>query len=1273
MQEAIRPSSAEQPFDAGARFDVRRRLGTGGMGVVYEAYDRELRELVALKTLRNAAGGWLARFKREFRALHDLAHPNLVALGEFFDGESEPFFSMELVRGLDFLSYVRQLVPRESSREPVEPLEPTEPALAPEPCAASSARVRPATPHAPTGPAIFPIAYDERRLRESLRQLAEGISALHEAGMVHRDIKPSNVLVTPEGRVVLLDFGVVKDAGAASASVTEAPIGTLAYMAPEQALSERLTPAADCYALGVMLFEALTGALPVTGRTVYDLAIKKRQQAAASPRALVASVPEDLDVLCSALLERDPGARPRPRDILELLGGSSPHDRARDSVRSGGRSSGLPFVGRADALATLRAAYEGVRDRPVIHLVEGVSGVGKTQLVERFLADLSATERDALVLSARCYEREVVSFKALDGITEGLARFLARLPAIDVTALLPRRPALLARLFPAFKQVAAIAAAPPVPDVPDPQDQRQRMFGALRELFVRVAMRRRMVWFIDDLQWTDADSLVLLADMLAHDDAPPVLIVATTRPADDAARRELVERVRALAPTEQLRLTELSPGEARELVERLLPGGDPSTLDVVAAESGGHPMLLHELARHADQSRDSAAASVTLEEMLGARIGRLDAAARGLLETLAVAGGPLTQDVAALATELSSADMMKAAALLRAAHLARTDGVRRSDRIVPYHDRVREHVDAHLDPERRRSIHERLAIALEQTGAAAHDPRALVRHARAAGRSALAAASALVAARHAVAGLAFDQAAEFFATAIELGSYDGAALRELQIELATALMHAGRGPEAAATFMAAAEGAEPAVRLDCQRHAAEQWLITGHLERGMEALRSSLADIDEPPAATPLRALLRVLWNRLRLRVRGTQWVTRLESQVPAETLRRLDVLGAVAHGLAMIDNIRGADFNGRFLLLALRIGEPRRLLGALASEVVFLAREGGRSAARARRLFRQMAPLAEICPDRAYARTWLLLADGAASFFEGRFAPAVDSLAKAEEIFAEGPGGLTYEKNNTRVFRVHALRLLGALRQQASLIGELVRSGRLRGDRYVESTLRLLEVQSLVARDNVAEARRNIEGAGWTPPANGYHLQHWYELRARAELALYEGDAEAASVRLAADFAALGRSMLLRVKVVRADAVSLGARLQLAAAARGRAPERARAEILRRARSLEREGAGYATVYALLLRAGLVALEPHRKDEDAVDHLRRAVEHAAANDMALHLAAARDRLGALLGGDEGASLRAAAAAYAAQEGIADPDRMFEIVAPGCARRTGGR
>ena len=464
--------------------------------------------------------------------------------------------------------------------------------------------------------------------------------------------------------------------------------------------------------------------------------------------------------------------------------------------------------------------------------------------------------------------------------------------------------------------------------------------------------------------------------------------------------------------------------------------------------------------------------------------------------------------------------------------------------------------------------------------------------------------------------------------------------------------------------MAAAVGAEPAVRLDCQRQAADQWIITGHLEQGLAALRSLLAEIGEPLAATPRRALARVVWHRTRLRLRGFGHTPRRESQVPVETLRHLDVLKAVAHGLAMVDNIRGADFNGRYLRLALRTGEPRRLVGALATEVVFLASQAGRAGRRARALHDELVGIAASCPDQAFARTWVLLADGAAAFFEGRFAPAVVALEAAELALAQGQEGMTYERNNTRVFRIHALRLLGKLRQQHALIREFVRTGRQRGDRYLETTLRFLHGQALMAGDDRSGARRAIDEASWSPPDHGFHLQHWYELRARAELALYEGTARAAVATLAPRFSALQQSMLLRVKIVRADARALRGRLLLAAAAEELAPGPGHAEVQRIARELAAEEVGYASVYALLLRAGLAA----RGDGDAIALLRQAIELAAAHDMAQHLAAARDRLGALVGGDEGAALRAAAAAYATAEGIVDPARMFEILAPAIVR-----
>jgi len=1215
------------------------------MGVVYEAFDRERGERVALKTLQGARPEWLSRFKREFRSLHDLSHPNLVALGELFDGESDPFFSMELIEGKDLLSYVCP------GTEPLGG------------CAADTVEVARAADIvlAPrlAGPQLSPC--DETRVRAVLVQLLAGLSVLHRAGKVHCDIKPTNVMVDGGGRVVLLDFGLVAEASGDSAK-KGGLIGTVEYMAPEQGMSGQTSPAADIYSLGVVLFEALTGRLPHVSSKPFDLLMKKSKEAAPAVDSLVSDAPADLVALCHEMLAVDPAERPSVWSLLDKLA-STPREVTAEHDTGEFEPVEL-FVGRSAELQALESAYESVEDRAALVVVEGRSGVGKSRLVEHFLGGLAARQPTALVLRSRCYERELVPFKALDGIVEGAGDYLRELTREQREALMPEHPALLGRLFPVLRAVDVIKGAPPAPESGDPQEQRLVMFAALRELFAGLTARGPLVWFIDDLQWTDADSLTLLDELVGQTRSLAILIVATMRPARGEAREALVSRLAQILPTRRLELAELDAAEAQELVERLLPGGLSASAASATRSAGGHPLFLHELARHlqSDTTGDSRAAN--LEQMLALRIAQLPEDARGVLEVLAVAERPVAQEVAAIAAGLSISRVVKAATVLRAAHLARTDGVRRDDSIVPFHDRVRELVVDQLGDDARRGLHKRLAQALESTGAAEAAPLVLVRHAEAAGRHKQAAVYAERAARAATAALAFEQAADLTAKALELGAFDDAKRRKLRLEYASALINAGRGPEAAAALLEAAEGAEPGVRLDCQRLAAEQWLITGHVEEGLATMQSSMVEIGEPPAASEKRALARLLWNRARLRTRGLTPAVRDPDSIPPRLLQRLEVLRSLAIGLAMVDNIRGADFNSRYLLAALETGEPHHLASAVGQELVFLTSQLGRPSKRTERLRAELAAAVQRCTNDAYAAAWWHLASGAASFFEGQFRAALEVLQAAEPVLTESVAGIQYEKNNTRVFRVHTLRMMGGLRRQGELIEELLRAGAHRGDRYLVTTLRLLQVQSLLASGRVDDARQNIESATWEPPDNGFHLQHWYELIARAETALYEGAANEAVDELAPAFDALGKSMLLRVRLVRVEATALRGRLVLAAARARGGPAKELAAVHRIARRLEREKTGYASVYAALARAGTKLSGPEGKTA-AVDELRQAIELAAAHGMALHEAAARDRLGRLLGGPEGSAERGLAHEYGEENRIPDVDRMFETAAPG--------
>ncbi len=679
------------------RFEVQGRLGEGGMGIVYQVLDRDTRVPMAAKTLRHLSPEHLYWLKNEFRRLADLQHPNLVQLGELYSNARHCFFTMEFVKGIDFRSHVRGKQSRlDQEPEPEDGATDTMSVAGPESYFTRAGDTMDTNALVASTPTHGEGKCDEAKLRSSLIQLAEAIVALHRYGLVHRDLKPSNVMVEPSGRVVVLDFGLAGTLQQTKDGVKEGLYGTAAYMPPEQVELGAVDGASDWYAFGVMIFNALTGRLPFEGPAHH--VIKAKQQADA-PRvsALLEDCPPDLDELCARLLERDPKARPTGEEVLAILRRG---DGSADERESKPRLERV-FVGRDQELARLDNAMERVSSGGFASfLLEGEPGVGKTELVEHFVARLGSGPRPLVVLRGRCYEQEHVPFKGIDAVVDSLTRYLKSLRDEHVRRLLPARMNLVAALYPVLYRVSAVADSVPPIDVNENRpEQREEAIRQLGQVLFALARDVRLVVFIDDLQWAAQDSFDLLTALFDVEEPPPLLLLATRRTtdawgADEQGAEPKTERLTSglMSLFERMRIAPLNEKESRELLEKLDPSEGCEAEQRRAqllAEAGGHPLFLQELSRYT--ARDVELPSeLRLDKVLRERIRALDAGARRLLEVAAIAGIPLPARVLARVADITRAESVAALRLLRAEQLIRTDGGADSHSVAPYHDRIRE-------------------------------------------------------------------------------------------------------------------------------------------------------------------------------------------------------------------------------------------------------------------------------------------------------------------------------------------------------------------------------------------------------------------------------------------------------------------------------------------------------------------------------------------------------------------------------------------------------
>jgi len=1263
---------ASSEFKGNHRFTIESILGEGGMGVVYRARDQRRSTSVALKTMTRLEPAALLRFKKEFRALADIAHPSVVQLFELFAEDDHWFFTMELLEGTDFVSYVRDVKrasgPRLTRTDSGSVLRRHEPSsaptieaslLAPDPDAAGLLAI----------PSTGERVGDEPKLRAALSELLEGVLAIHASGRLHRDIKPSNVIVTTEGRVVLLDFGVVGELGKGSERIDDLVLGTPAYMAPEQARASLVGPPADFYAMGVMMYEALTGQLPFDGPPEEVLYAKQRGRPR-PPSEVVDGVPVDLGALCLELLAPVPEERPDGAEISKRLRSAitGPRTPSRPSLGpSSTTGTSRAFVGREAELSVLRQGLRrAARGEAVLTLVSGASGIGKTTLIQRFLKEVGQTPR-TLVLSGRCYEREAVPFKGLDSVVDELSRWLMLMPQEELVSLLPSHVNELLRVFPVLRSVPALERrAQGRAEAGEPQELRRRAFLALRGLLGAIADDRPLVVHIDDLQWTDVDSVALLEQVLHSPGAPAMLLVGSFR--SDAVGKSaalsklltLAEHVGQSGRVEKLELGRLAHDECARLAALSLGEGADASPEVVrriAEESQGLPLFVSELsAWHRSLEGEQAPGSISLEAVIRARVDELPLEGRALLEVLCIAGGPLPLRVVDAVAGLTDADALLAR--LRVAKLTRSvDGGER-ELLDVYHGRIRDSLLGGIEPERRRSLSGRLARELERD--ATVDAGVLVEHFLAAGDLESARRHVLPAAEAAAQGLAFLRAAGLYRRAVELGAPKPR--WQLERSIGDALLSAGHAAHAATAFASAVHHAPASEKTALRRLAAEHFLKSGVETEGLRTLREALADVKLGYPETIASAVVSLVGHRARLKLRGLRFEPRPTHS--REELERIDVAFAASSGLAMFDVVRAADFGARHLLLALDGGEPIRVCRALAFEASGRAAADQRGRDRIDGLVRTAESLATRSKD-PHAIALARLAAGLVRVFSGEWRAAQTTLDAAEVILRERCRGAHWELANAVAWSINALILCGELKEAADRVPQLLHEAQERGDRFALMHMIYPAAITAIVGDDPDTADRIARefpkaGGDFTTRFTG---GHWGSLVSRASANRYRGRGRLAHDEMEVDYARIKSAQFLRVHMMRVCTTFERALCALSAAEDGgdRAALWRLAE--RCARALLADHPDYAAPMGHHVWGCLMAQKG--QPERAVELLDLAISGLGRVDMGYLAACAKARRGALAGGEAGRELLEAARQLLVEQGIVNVEHCLDMSAPG--------
>lgn len=1213
---------AEGFGDASGRYEMREVIGAGGMGVVYRVYDRERGCDVALKTFKSPRPRELFLLKQEFRALSELRHPNVVELYELTvleDGRC--FYTMELVNGLDPRQYCGH-APEASGERPT--------------------LSAPLTTESEAGLTDSP---EFARVEHVLRGLSKGVAAIHRAGMLHRDLKCSNVLVTPEGVVKILDFGLVmyREDGDSDAFAGQT-VGTLAYMSPEQAGGRPLTPESDWYSVGVILFELLTGAVPFDGPPLRALVEKQRVEA---PRVTTIweEIPPVLDELCAALLAREHTERERGVQRLREAGFLE------DASRSFGLDSSASvdedlLVGREAELAALTADLaQAARRQIMVRAVEAASGMGKSTLVRTFLLRALRERPDLVVIQGRCREQERVAHRALDTLVDSLGTAWMSLKGADAHAILPRDVGCLLRLCPTLARVPAVAAAPVLPLPSEPALLYRGAIVALTEIFERLASRMPVVIFLDDYQWADPLTRQLVTSL--HDSGEQTSIYVILARREQYASTPQSDVVEGDWPT--LRLSKLAHEDLDLLAARLGLQVDKADLHVVGEESGGNPFFALTLLRR--NPGGEAQGVRTLHDCLWASVLVHGPDVAQVVQATCLAVEPLPKPVLRQASGLSKTAFATAMRTALGARLVRRAASETDEAIYePYHAQVGDAITKATNEEETFSMHRALADAWR--GSEVKSLSSIAVHLKLSGAVEPAVEALEQAAQQAHDVLDFEAEARFLNM-----------MRELRPKSVTLAMRHGEALAASGRLLDAAEQYEEVaaqgsdeVHQRALEAAATMRVTGGDLQAG-ETLYVELSrreGLRYPVRKSTLLATLlyQRLWILLWLRIRRSPRVVPRELQ-DVTLKKRVDSYLRSAFAHTHSNPMRAAALVFLGLRGAIRLGDPGRLARSLFIAAGFFSR----TPETAHRMLCIGQDLMAFDPDPELRGLEHAVVAHYYYTARGEYGPAADRAHQSLQAFSKLTG-VAYDRVVAACYEVWSLYYLGNMDRLRAAAIELRDYGASRGHVFAQRAALTGIVSFHRLARGETEALRNELMNPRIADVEPATLQDYQWTFGMVSLELFEGDVQGALARLDAIWRRMAGNLLLRFEVVVLPLAHLTLRADLVAR-RGGAVGLDEVERLRLLKLLDRSQHRLARPFYLLAKAGSASLE--ESDERALSLFEHAANEADAMSMSLFALAARHARCELAGDEAG---RGKALSEMRSLGVTEPERIAHLMAP---------